>query len=435
MRRLKNFLKNNKITNRLYGILRDAKNRMFEPIYDMQAISNFKMENRIQRTNEKIRVIFLMQFPSVWNKFSRIYERMKADDAFEPILICVPDGLVEGYKANPEDLSNETYDYFVSIGYDEAINALIGKDEWLDLEGFQSQYLFYSRPYNGYMPLPYRSKVVSKYTKICSILYAVNVVSEVRNVLLNRDFYRNVYCYFADTRGAMEQNIKNFRLAHRLGLQKTLQCGIPVLEEMVKTRGEKNHAWDFSENNFRVVWTPRWTTDLALGGSNFFTYYLWFLDYAKKRNDIDFLLRPHPLTFSNFVQKGLLREEDIAQYKAEIEKTSNVSLDREKEYIYTLWNSDVLVSDMSSVVAEYFVTGKPLIFCMSNMILEPEEEMKKLLEGCYVVYNAEELEHCLERLASGQDDLKERRRELIEEVFGDTLYTATENIVEELRTR
>lgn len=424
---LKEWLKKNKIIYAIYsGVYNFTQN--------MLAIRYFMLEKKIVRKNEKIRVVFLMQFPAVWNKFSSIYETMKKDERFEPLLICVPDGLVDGCLSNPEDLSNPTYDYFISKGYD-AINALTGKDEWLDLKALTPNYVFFSRPYNQYMPKVYWSSQICRYAKICSVLYAINMTVETRDVVLNKDFYRNVYCYFAETKAAQQYNIKNFRLAHCLGLQKTLFYGMPALEEMVQSADVKNAAWDFSDNTFRVLWTPRWTTDLKLGGTNFFTYYLWFLEYAKKRNDIAFLLRPHPLAFSTFAKEGLLTEKEIAKYKDDIEKSSNVQLDYEKEYVATFWNSSVLVSDTSSVVAEYFVTGKPLVFCMSNMILEPEEHTKKILEGCYVVYNAEELEKCLEDLAVGNDYLKEKRMQIIQDVFGDTLYTATENIVNELSQR
>jgi len=401
-------------------------------VHNTLAIRNFLMEKSVKRNNSKIKVVFLMQFPAVWNKFSPIYELMKKNDAFEPILICVPDGLQNGELPNPDDLTNATYDYFVSHGYD-AINAIEGPNQWVDLKALAPDYVFFSRPYNHYMPKEYWSNRISKYTKICSVLYAINMTVETRDVVINKSFYRNVYCYFAETKAAQKHNINNFKLAHKLGLQKTLFYGMPALEQMAQSSHLQNEAWNFSDNTFRVLWTPRWTTDLSLGGSNFFTYYQWFLDYAKKRKDIAFLFRPHPLTFSNFVKEGLLTEEDIDSYKNSIEEMSNTSLDFEKEYVATFWNSSVLVSDTSSMVAEYFVTGKPLVFCMSNMVLEPEEHTKKILEGCYIVNNGEELEACLERLASGQDDLKEKRKQIIQEVFGNTLYTATENIVKELQ--
>ena len=97
-----------------------------------------------------------------------------------------------------------------------------------------------------------------------------------------------------------------------------------------------------------------------------------------------------------------------------------------------MWNSDVLVTDISGVVAEYFVMNKPLVYCASNMILTPEEHTRRILEGCYVVNNETELRACLTELQNGNDYLKEKRTKIIEELFGDNLYTSAELIVNAL---
>ena len=111
-------------------------------VHNTLAIRNFLMEKNVKRNNSKIKVVFLMQFPAVWNKFSPIYELMKKNDAFEPILMCVPDGLRNGELPNPDDLTNATYDYFVSHGYD-AVNAIEGPNKWVDLRALSPDYVFF----------------------------------------------------------------------------------------------------------------------------------------------------------------------------------------------------------------------------------------------------------------------------------------------------
>lgn len=416
------------IKEKLKKPLRKIKNDLL----NLQAMYFFYSEKKTIKRNEKIKVGFICQYIPGWNKLSPIYKKMKENPKFEVVLVCVPNCIENGEIKMSENYYNDTYEYYISRGY-EAIDAYdIKKKQWLDLKTFKFDYVFFSRPYNAYMPKEYSSKNVCRYTKICSVLYAINMTEETRDVVLNKDFYRNVYCYFAETMSAKNHNYKNFKLAHKLGLQKTCFYGMPALEQIVNSIKENSLSWKFSNNKFRVMWTPRWTTELHLGGSNFFTYYKWLITYAKERNDIDFLIRPHPLMFDNFVNKGLMSAEEVENYKHQVSELNNIEFDKEKEYINTFWESDVLVSDTSSMVAEYFVTGKPLVFCMSNMILEPEEHTKKILEGCYVVNNSTELKECLERLSRGEDILKGKRREIIQEVFGDTLYTATDRIVNEL---
>ena len=281
------------------------------------------------------------------------------------------------------------------------------------------------------MPKAYSSRRVSSYAKICVLLYAMTITKS-ENIMINIDFFRNVYCYFAETSFIAAINRQQLKLTHKLGLQKTLCYGMPALEQILLDKEKEGTIWSFSKNKFRIMWTPRWTTDVKLGGSNFFVYRDALLEYAEKKKDIDFLFRPHPLSFPNFIKTGEMTKEEVDNYRNKIDKMENVFLDEEKEYVSTMWESSVLVGDLSGMMPEYFVTGKPIIFCGSNMYLEPAEHFAKILEGCYTVYNEKELFECIERLKDGEDPLKAKRMQIIQEVFGSTLGNASQHIVEEL---
>ena len=44
-------------------------------------------------------------------------------------------------------------------------------------------------------------------------------------------------------------------------------------------------------------------------------------------------------------------------------------IDNQRGYVDTFWGADVLITDISSMMMEFFVTGKPIIFCGTNMAL------------------------------------------------------------------
>ena len=179
------------------------------------------------------------------------------------------------------------------------------------------------------------------------------------------------------------------------------------------------------------MWAPRWTSDPRLGGTNYFVYKDLLLDYAEEHKDIDFLLRPHPLMFDHFIQTKEMTPKKVADYRARVEGMSNVSFDREPEYGATFWKTDVLIGDMSGILPEYLMTGKPLIYCASNMELELSDMADRMFEGCYVARTPEELFSFLGELKKGKDVLFEKRREIIWELFGD-VKEAGNRIVEEL---
>ena len=181
------------------------------------------------------------------------------------------------------------------------------------------------------------------------------------------------------------------------------------------------------------MWTPRWTTDEKQGGTNFFNYKDFLVSFAADNPDADLLFRPHSLAFKNFIEKGLMSEEDVEEFKKHCAESSNMRIDQNKEYAGTLWNTDVLVTDVSGIMFEYFVTGKPMVFCNLPVGLKYVEEVNKLLEGCYIINNASELEEVLIQLKNGNDTLKEMCLQIIEELFGDKLDNADRLIVEDIK--
>lgn len=399
---------------------------------DLLAVFDLLQERFVKRTNDKIRVGFVCQYIPAWNKSLPVYEKLKADSRFEVFLLCVPNRIEDGILQSPEDMSNDTYAYFTEHGY-EAVNTLIGPNQWLDLKAMELDYVFFTRPYNAFMPEEYSSKRISRYSKICVLLYAMLLTKDAANTSLNRDFFRHVYCYFAETECSMRINKKHYPVSHLLGIRKSICYGMPALQQLLEQKDAKTDVWNFSNNDFRVMWTPRWTTDLSHGGTNFFVYKDSLLEFADKNQDMDFLFRPHPLAFDNFIKTGEMTADEVAVYKQRIADADNVCLDVEKEYVATMWNSSVLISDLSGVMPEYFITGKPIIYCGTNMILQPTEHFQSITEGCYNVKNKEELFQVLAELRKGNDSLYEKRQQIMKDVFGADLSRASEMIVEELQ--
>jgi len=395
------------------------------------AARHLKKERKRPKPAGPIRVGFLCQYLPAWSKVSAIYEKMLADPRFEPCLICVPSEQVMGKDSFAITPENDTYDYFISQGYD-AINALEGPNQWLDLETLGLSYLFYPRPYQHLLPGPYNTWLVSQYCRVCILMYGMVFAKEDMQTALNQNFMSHVYFYFAENTFAQTANRKLNRLGHRLGLQKSVCLGLPVLENLQKKQGCPSPAWDFSDNTFRVLWTPRWTTDKKLGGTNFFTYYQALLDFAEQNPDMAFLHRPHPLALSHFQETGEMTPQQVQDYIARCEHLENVALDKLPAYETTFWGSSVLVSDVSGMVPEYFFTGKPLIFCATNMELTLAPYIRRLLEGCYVVNNQEELFQTLRDLKNGQDPLAEKRKQIALELFGDPNLSPSSNIIEAL---
>lgn len=429
---IKEKLKKNILIYNCYNKIKGVYISVKERNENIKSIKIFEIQKKIVRRPGPVRIVFIMQYIPSWGKFEPLYNKLMDDERFEVYLICVPPE-IENKQLTKKDINvNETYNYFRENGY-EAINAYLSEDRWYDIKQLEPDYVFHSRPYNYFMPMDYNSNTIAKYAKICNIIYGSCITIDVMTTVLNRDYFRNVFCYFAENEESKVMFEEKFNDGLKKGLQKSEYLGLPVYEHIMKLKNEKNDVWNFASSDFKVMWTPRWSTDPEIGGSNFFEYNSDILEYAAENSDISFLLRPHPLMFDNFIKTGEMTAEEVNEYRDRCAKLSNVEIDKNKEYSVTFWNSSLLVTDLSSIIIEYFIMNKPIIYCPSKTIkFKYTKQAVKILECCYIANDWEEVKKYIDMIKRGEDPLMEKRTRYIDELFGGYLYNSTENIINEL---
>ncbi len=379
-----------------------------------------------------VRVCFLQQDPNCWNKSKALYDLLRADERFAVTLLCVPD---------PFDRdTGSTFRFFAENGYD-AIDAREGDGpwntgesigDWYDLQALKPDYVFYQQPYDAYLPECYRSRVVSRYAKLCITPYGFALTEELLSCM-ELDFYRSIYCFYAVSETEKRYNTRRFPLSHKLGIRHSKYLGTLVFSDLFSHQQERSPSWEFSRGGFRVIWTPRWTTDPKIGGSNFFRYMDFFPEYARNNPQTEILFRPHPMAFSNFVRTGQMTQQQVDAYIAQIEAGQNTALDQQKRYDATFWESDVLVTDISAIIIEYFVTGKPIIFCETQpLTCTYLDFFEDILSVCYIARDEKELAGYLQQLQKGDDPLQQARKEMIRTIFGENLTRTAEAIDQDL---
>ena len=386
-------------------------------------ISRKKFQNNNERLNNgKIKVVFICQYIPAWSKNKRLYETLIKDNCFEVMLLCIPNRVSANRLVNPEDMSNDTYDYFNGHGYKEAVNALIGIDEWFDLKRFHPDYVIYNR-YDRPMPVQYTSTSVSCYAKVCLIVYGTALTKSAEN-MIDRNFLANTYCLFAESKSKKAIFERWNQILCKLQLSRAELCGIAGIENAFKAKNEISPTWSFSKNSFRLIYAPRWTFEKYWGGTTFMKYKDTFLDIADKNTDIDILIRPHPLMFDHFIETGVMSKEEVDLYKRSCSNRSNIRVDNEKEYLATFWNSSVLICDFSSMIIEYFITEKPVIYLTYDSSIDYTSQMNEVLSRCYIVNNESELNVKIDEIKNGIDPLAQKRHEICEKEFAYSMCTS-----------
>lgn len=337
-----------------------------------------------------IRVGFIVQMPEIWDKEYPVYKAMVERNDFMPYLI------VEQNK-----------EYFSQFAAGDNI-----LDATENLEGFD--YIFYQRPYNSYLPKHLRSNRVIRYAKTCYIPYAFWPFAGESLCGFNTDFYRNLYMGFLETEDCVKQ------ISERVNspLNKLMYRGNPVFDDI---KCEKPKAYK------NVLWTPRWTYNEGVGGSHFLEYKDKFVELGKS-SEGKTVLRPHPLAFSNYVSKGYMTEAEVENYKTSL-KENGIILDPNKMISDTFADTDILITDISSVVMMFFLTGKPIIFCKSDEQMVPDFE--RITEVMYLADSWEEVLEHYNNLIAGNDYLYEKRAKIAEDILND-VKDSSDKILEEL---
>ena len=394
----------------------ELKNRIKTPLVKISdAITFYAYSNchilRIKKklnSKERVNVVFLCQFPEMWNSTKSVFLELNKSELFRAEVLAVPKKKVMGLKEIFSE-DNDALEYFKK----ESVAAVDArkKDGFIDIREFKPDYIFIQRPYDGCMPAQYRMKTLAKYGLICYIpYYSCLTEREIHlKVQFEDSFLKQFNLFFADCQRSYDFVYRRLQEMHiRLGKNKQIfNIGFPryeLLNDRLTVHGEKK----------TFLWLPRWTMDSEKDRSHFFDYIKPLLDYFNNNKQLELIIRPHPSMFTNFRHEGYITEDEINVLLKYINEQPNVRFDSNEDYLITFNESDFLIADPTSLICEYFITNKPIIFCGEKYTGSIEGE--QIARTYYCVENQDELILAIGNLASGKDEKKEQRSEIIRQM-------------------
>lgn len=397
------------------------RNKMFflEKSLDNVCNENIRLRFKIKTLNkEKINVVYLCHRPAVWGSLKTVYEAMKTDDSFDVKIVTIPNKKqLPKIGLNHEIYESEGADVFWK-GEDVLSGYSYETNEWFDLRSLHPDYVCVQQPYDICRPAFLKSWNICKYAKMFYIPYFTFLSNKMDDFVNDEcnpiDFLKNLSFYFTQGEDAFLYVSKRLKITGNDNCQ-VVKSGFPVFDEINNSINNESN-WNYpNEKKFRVIWTPRWCTNE--NSCNFFEYKDLLIDYCRNKSDIDFIFRPHPQAFRNWISEKKMTEYELNEYKNIFSSSENMKIDNDADYRGTFNSASCLVTDISSIIPEFFLTGKPIIYCNKMNSKNTFIKGKGITKGFYWVENWAELKATLDMLRSGKDPLREKREELIKTEF------------------
>lgn len=348
--------------------------------------------------NEKIVMLFIIYMPEAFPSLKSICDEALKDDKYNVFILAQP------HISNQQGLQmqNPAYDYLKKI-YKNVINAY-ENNKWFDIKTLNPNYVFYTRPYISHYYKAYQPSVVRQFSKVCYHAYSFDMDNTADFYeVYNYPFISNVTFVFNSAESSKK---KVQRMVKSKGLYpQVLNLGFTRFDLL---QNEINQNNNYSEKQ-TVLWIPRWTAQKKQGKKqgHFFQYVNSFFEFAQEHTNVDFIIRPHPLMFANFINLGLCTQNDIDNLYVKCKQLGNISIDTEKDYFPSLRKATIMLADYSALIVEFFVMGKPIIYCDNGKTFN--YETKRIDSVLYHAKKWIDIENNLIKLLDNKDEMKNQR--------------------------
>lgn len=425
------------------SIKQTIKERMPKGLYDlchiiranMQIANGYHMikKNRVKKTqkDEKLRIVFIVQRTEVFNSVRTIFELAVASDRCEVYLLPIPrcDTKQKGLRI---DTYATVVEFCRQLHAGVVIDTYNAETEmYFDLAQIMPDYIFLNVPYTDLYPETYSIEKLTSIAKVCYVPYGYalsnsNRYGNLYSLGLSNKLLQNVDFLFADSRSTYTYCRRKMWLRNLLYGNSLFELGFPRFDSI-----KVDSARHMTKN---ILWLPRWTSEKQSNTYNLPSHFFMYKDllpqYAEERQDGYLVVRPHPLAFQNYIEKGSMTVQEVQTYKNRIIASPWVRLDEKPSYDEALDQADVLVTDYSSIIIEYVYRGKPVIYCGEKEDLAPEASY--LTDTFYYVNSWEQLHKTLNDLYIGIDPQREKRSIAVEK-FRKSTKNAAKNILDVLR--
>lgn len=362
----------------------------------------------LHRCKGQIHVVFIVQTRSHWPNHTSIYEAMRSDSTFHVAIIALPKFITSSnildlteYDQLKRHLDNAHIPHF--MGYDTFTH------KWINPWDFGvPDVVFLPQPYKQHTGFVYHSQYFGQYAKVAYVPYGI-LMADLPRLQYQLPFFKDCWRIFVESEAHRALYLKHSPAIH----DRTLVTGHPKTDAYLKP-AQTVGLWKLPVARKRIIWAPHFTVSDSLTPghtfSNFFTYFDFFVEYARSHPDIEFVMRPHPELFGFIVARRVKTKEETEEYRRRFDALPNGQVYEGADIFEMFKESDALILDSIGFLAEYLPTGKPICFLDSARRQRLNDIGEALLATYYKAWNMGEISHFIQNVVlDGNDILKSLR--------------------------
>lgn len=365
---------------------------------------------------EKIRVVFLVIHENTW-KADEVFQRMLEDDFFEPIILVVPyityNGATKVSIERTLEVNNKSFSYFESRGY-ETYSAV-------DKSGNVVKQVSDLNPDMVYFSCPYPETSQEFYSKIFKSYLSFYI-----------PYFYMIYSWDGDDKfynTSFHNSMMRTYLPHKTSYNKAINIscadnrqwflsGYPSCERLYSKASNKR-AWNSgSDNKIKLIWAPHHSIyeDMLPNLGSFLFVADFLKEIAVKYKDRIYLsFKPHPLLKAKLDDHPEWGTDKTNEYYNFWNKSGFSQLD-EGEYLDLFIQSDAMLHDSSSFLAEYLFVEKPVMYIdfKNNFNGQFNDFGIKAYQSCLIAKNITDIESFIDGLLFGSNQITKNHAEFLE---------------------
>ena len=371
-----------------------------------------KLKN-LQNKTDKIKVAFLIRENQKWT-YQSLYEKLEKSEKFEPIILVSILELVSKGKDKIRNNLEKNYNFFKSKGMN--VDYAYKDGSFVDLKKFNIDMLFYDQPWD--LPNLHKPHNVSEFALTFYASYSYELIDNRQHYM--SDFHKFLYKFFVDN----ELNLNRYESYMKGNSDNCIVTGYIKLDEYLKPSQECK-IWK-DKDKFKIIYAPHHSFEKK--GIHFATFDKngkFILELAKKHPETTWVFKPHPRFKYALVRNNIMTENEAEEYFEEWNKIGTVY--DCGNYINLFQTSDLMITDSISFLAEYILSGHPIIRLLSSNHAKMNQIGDKINNVCYATRDNNELYKNFNNIINRIDEKAEDRTKLIS-----TIYNKNESVYDKI---